>query len=510
MTDPGTIFLGKGEAPQSLKLSVANRHGLIAGATGTGKTATLRVLAEGFSRAGVPVFVADIKGDLAGLCQPAEVKPFITERLQTIGMTDWKPEAHPVVFWDLFGELGHPLRTTVSEMGPTLLSRILGLNDTQEGVLNIAFRIADEQGLLLLDLKDLRAMLVNVGENSDKYTMQFGNIASASVGAIQRSLLTLENQGGDTFFGEPALKLSDLIIADDQGRGAIHVLAAEKLFGSPMLYATFLLWLLAELYEEMPEVGDLDKPRLVFFFDEAHLLFDDTPKALVDQVEQVVRLIRSKGIGVYFVTQSPLDVPDDVLGQLGNKVQHALRAFTPKDRKSVKAVADNFRENPNFKASDAVQELGVGEALVSTLDAKGIPSIVDRVLIAPPTCRMGSITPDERAAVMAASPLKGAYDMAVDRESAYEILIGRAEGQESGPPPATSRGPAPARRTWGGGKTEGSSQARGSARPRASSYQRQTIGEAAAKSAVRSVSSAIGSSLGRALMRGVLGSLLKR
>jgi len=509
MTDSGSIFLGKGEAPQSLKLSVANRHGLIAGATGTGKTATLRVLAEGFSRAGVPVFVADIKGDLAGLCQPAEVKPFITERLQKIGLTDWSPQAHPVVFWDLFGELGHPLRTTVSEMGPTLLSRILGLNDTQEGVLNIVFRVADEQGLLLLDLKDLRAMLVEVGQNSDKYTMQFGNIASASVGAIQRSLLTLENQGGDTFFGEPALKLSDLIIADDQGRGAIHVLAAEKLFGSPMLYATFLLWLLAELYEEMPEVGDLDKPRLVFFFDEAHLLFDDTPKALVDQVEQVVRLIRSKGIGVYFVTQSPLDVPDDVLGQLGNKVQHALRAFTPKDRKSVKAVADNFRENPNFKASDVVQELGVGEALVSTLDAKGIPSIVDRVLIAPPTCRMGPITPDERAAVMAASPLKGAYDVAVDRESAYEILIGRAEGQESGTAPSTAKGPAPARRTWGGGgKAEQARTQREAPRPRAS--QRQTLGEAAAKSAVRSVSSAIGSSLGRALMRGVLGSLLKR
>jgi len=509
MTDSGSIFLGKGEAPQTLKLSVANRHGLIAGATGTGKTATLRVLAEGFSRAGVPVFVADIKGDLAGLCQLAEEKPFIAERLKKIEMTDWKPEAHPVVFWDLFGELGHPLRTTVSEMGPTLLSRILGLNDTQEGVLNIVFRIADEQGLLLLDLKDLRAMLVNVGEDSDKYTMQFGNIASASVGAIQRALLTLENQGGDTFFGEPALKLSDLLIANEQGRGAIHVLAAEKLFGSPMLYATFLLWLLAELYEEMPEVGDLDKPRLVFFFDEAHLLFDDTPKALVDQVEQVVRLIRSKGIGVYFVTQSPLDIPDDVLGQLGNKVQHALRAFTPKDRKSVKAVADNFRENPNFKSSDVVQELGVGEALVSTLDAKGIPSIVDRVLIAPPTCRMGPITPEERAAVMAASPLKGAYDVAIDRESAYEILVGRAEGEEDGPPPVTTRGPAPARRTWGG-STQHSSRTREAPRPRASSSRRQTLSEAAAKSAVRSVSSAIGSSLGRALMRGVLGSLLKR
>ncbi|MBL9098930.1 MAG: DUF853 family protein [Alphaproteobacteria bacterium] len=525
MAEPGTIFLGKGEAPQSLKLSVANRHGLIAGATGTGKTATLRVLAEGFSRAGVPCFVADIKGDLAGLCQPAEVKPFITERLQKIGVTDWKPEAHPVVFWDLFGELGHPLRATVSEMGPTLLARMLGLNDTQEGVLNIVFRVADEQGLLLLDLKDLRAMLVNVGENADKYTMQFGNIAPASVGAIQRSLLTLENQGGDAFFGEPALKLSDLLIADDKGRGAIHVLAAEKLFGSPMLYATFLLWMLAELYEQMPEVGDLDKPRFVFFFDEAHLLFDDTPKALVDQVEQVVRLIRSKGVGVYFITQSPLDIPDDVLGQLGNKVQHALRAFTPKDRKSVKAVADNFRENPKFSASDAVQELAVGEALVSTLDTKGIPSIVDRVLIAPPSCRMGSITPDERAAVMAQSPLKGAYDETVDRESAYEILMGRARAATGGSTASSApSGPAPARRSWGtGGAAPQGSEPQAQRRstsypmpetsrpapaPRASN--RQTIGEAVAKSAARSVTSAIGGSIGRALVRGVLGSLLKR
>jgi DNA helicase HerA-like ATPase len=515
MADGGSIFLGKGEAPQSLKLSVANRHGLIAGATGTGKTATLRVLAEGFSRAGVPVFVADIKGDLAGLCQPAEVKPFITERLEKIGQTDWKPAAHPVVFWDLFGELGHPLRATVSEMGPTLLSRMLGLNDTQEGVLNIVFRIADEQGLLLLDLKDLRAMLVNVGENAAQHTMKFGNIAPASIGAIQRSLLTLENQGADAFFGEPALKLDDLIFTDDQGRGAIHVLAAEKLFGSPQLYATFLLWLLSELYEQMTEVGDLDKPRFVFFFDEAHLLFDDTPKALVDKVEQVVRLIRSKGVGVYFVTQSPLDIPDDVLGQLGNKVQHALRAFTPKDRKSVKAVADNFRENPNFTSSDAVQELGVGEALVSTLDAKGIPSIVDRVLIAPPTCRMGPITPDERAVVMAASPLKGVYDETVDRESAYEILVGRAEAKDAGAAPSTRQGPEPARRTWGSadkssGRAPQAPRPAPHTRSSGSGYQRQTMGEAAAKSAVRSVTSAIGSSLGRALVRGVLGSLLKR
>jgi len=392
MSAPGSIALGKGAVEQNLVLAVTNRHGLIAGATGTGKTSTLRVMAEGLSLAGVPVFVADIKGDLAGISQPGEAKAFIAERAQKIGI-NWTAAASPTVFWDLFGELGHPLRATVSEMGPVLLARMLQLNDTQEGVLNIVFRVADEQGLLLLDLKDLRAMLANVGENADKYTMQFGNIAPASIGAIQRALLTLENQGGDHFFGEPALRLDDLLRCDAQGRGIVNVLAAEKLFGSPMLYATFLLWLISEFYEHLPEVGDLDKPKLVFFFDEAHLLFDDAPKALLDKVQQVVRLIRSKGVGVYFITQSPLDIPDDVLGQLGNKVQHALRAFTPKDRKSVQAVADNFRTNPKFDAADAVQELEVGEALVSLLDAKGIPGVVDRAMIAPPRCRMDRSRP---------------------------------------------------------------------------------------------------------------------
>ncbi|MEQ1756083.1 MAG: helicase HerA-like domain-containing protein [Micropepsaceae bacterium] len=498
-SNPNSIFLGKGDNVAELLLSTANRHGMIAGATGTGKTATLRVLAEGFSRAGVPVFAPDIKGDLAGMCMPAEVKPFITERLQKIGNPEWKPEAHPVVFWDLFGELGHPLRATVSEMGPVLLARMLQLNDTQEGVLNIVFRVADEQGLLLIDLKDLRALLVHIGESSEKYTLEYGNIATASVGAIQRALLTLENQGGEAFFGEPALNLEDLMFTDENGRGAIHILASEKLFGSPKLYATFLLWLLSELYEHLPEVGDVDKPKLVFFFDEAHLLFDDASKALMDKVEQVVRLIRSKGVGVYFVSQSPLDVPDDVLGQLGNKVQHALRAFTPKDRKSVKAVADNFRENPKFKASDIVQELAVGEALVSTLDAKGIPSVVERVLIVPPTCRMGAITPQERQAVMAKSPLKGAYDQAIDRESAYEILRAKADAARASAPAS-----GPSRRTWG----TSTSAPRTPAQPRASN--RQTMGEAIVKSAARSVTSSIGSSLGRALVRGVLGSLLKR
>ena len=496
MPAPGSILVGKGAAEQSLVLSVANRHGLIAGATGTGKTSTLRVMAEGLSRAGVPVFVADIKGDLAGISQPGETKSSINERAMKIGV-DWIPAASPTVFWDLFGELGHPLRATVSEMGPVLLARMLELNDTQEGVLNIVFRAADEQGLLLLDLKDLRTMLANVGENAERYTIQFGNVASASIGAVQRALLTLENQGAERFFGEPALKLKDLLRCDVQGCGYINVLAAEKLFGSPKLYATFLLWLLAELYEQMPEVGDLDKPKLVFFFDEAHLLFDDAPKALLDKVEQVVRLVRSKGVGVYFITQSPLDIPDDVLGQLGNKVQHALRAFTPKDRKSVKAVADNFRENPKFDAAEAVQELEVCEALVSLLDAKGIPGIVDRTLIAPPACRMGPVTPAERAAVMAASPVKGVYDQAIDRESAYEILMGRVRQD---PVPPRSR--------------RAQHQASAASRPAAQSagpgvYQRQTLDEAIAKSAARSAISGFGSGIGRTLVRGMLGLLLK-
>jgi hypothetical protein len=497
MADAG-IYLGRGTADSQLLLSTANRHGMIAGATGTGKTATLRVLAEGFSRAGVPVFAPDIKGDLAGLCMPAEQKPFIAERLGKIGNPPWAPEGHPVVFWDLYGELGHPLRATVSEMGPTLLARMLQLNDTQEGVLNIVFRIADEQGLLLVDLKDLRAVLVNVGENADQYTLSYGNITAASVGAIQRALLTLENQGGDMFFGEPALDLNDLLFTDERGRGAIHVLAAEKLFGNPKLYATFLLWMLSELFEQMPEVGDIDKPKLVFFFDEAHLLFDDAPKALVDKVEQVVRLIRSKGVGVYFISQSPLDVPDEVLGQLGNKVQHALRAFTPKDRKSVRAVADNFRENPSFSAADAVQELAVGEALVSTLDAKGIPSVVDRVLIVPPTGRMGAITPGERAGVMKLSPLKGVYDQTVDAVTAYEILRERAAAEPE-TPSRRGGGRKAQRRTWGEPPAP-------RPRPATRAASRQTIAEAATKSAVRSIAS----SLGRALVRGVLGSLLKR
>lgn len=526
-----TILIGGGQAHQVLHLPMANRHGLIAGATGTGKTSTLRVLAEGFSRAGVPVFVADIKGDVAGLAKAGEPKGFITERAQKLGI-DWAGEGAPVVFWDLFGEQGHPLRATVSDVGPVLLSRMLQLNDVQEGIINIVFRVADEQGLLLLDLKDLRAMLTHVAENAPAYTAQFGNIAVQSVGAIQRSLLTLENQGGDLFFGEPAMNLAeDLITADDQGRGAIHLLAADKLFASPKLYATFLLWMIAELYEHLPEVGDLDKPRLVFFFDEAHLLFDDAPTALLDQVQQVVRLIRSKGVGVYFITQSPDDIPDKVLGQLSNKVQHALRAFTPRDQRSVKAVADNFRPNPDLDTAQAVQELAVGEALVSTLDPKGIPTVVERSLIAPPRGRMGPLTPEERQAVLQASPFAGQYEQTVDRESAYEVLMARvqaAQGAQSGPAPAAS-GPQPRRRSWNGTRSSGAgpatsdrastdrhqpqswpmpSEPKTQPQPRASN--RQTVQEAVIKTAARSATSAIVGGIGRSLVRGVLGALLKR
>jgi hypothetical protein len=519
-----SILIGKGESEQRLTLAVANRHGLIAGATGTGKTSTLRTMAEGFSRAGVPVFVADVKGDIAGLSQPGEPKGFLVERAQKMGLT-WKGEASPVIFWDLFGQQGHPLRATISDIGPVLLAQMLQLNDVQEGVLNVVFRVADEQGLLLLDLKDLRAMLTHVAENAERYTIQFGNIATQSIGAIQRALLTLENQGGDGFFGEPAANIAeDFLTADEHGLGAIHVLAADKLLASPKLYATFLLWMLAELYETLPEVGDLDKPRLVFFFDEAHLLFDDAPKPLLDQVEQIVRLIRSKGVGVYFCTQSPLDIPDDVLGQLGNKVQHALRAFTPKDQKSVRAVAENFRPNPKLDAAAAVQELAVGEALVSFLDAKGIPSIVDRALIAPPVGRMGPVSPQERQAVMQLSPFAGAYDQAIDRESAYEVLMARVNQQrDAAGVPRLPEGPQPRRRNWGSARSAPAdardapppahsypmpSEPRPQPQPRGSG--RQTVAEAAAKSAVRSVTSAVAGGIGRALVRGVLGALLKR
>ena len=428
------IFIGGGGAeyaePQKLLLSHANRHGLIAGATGTGKTVTLQIMAEGFSAAGVPVFLSDVKGDLSGLAASGspdfKLHDAFVKRATTIGM-DLQYNSFPVTFWDLFGEQGHPVRSTVSEMGPLLLSRLLELSDVQEGVLNVAFRVADEEGLPLLDLEDLQALLLWCGQNSKELSLQYGNVSTSSVGAIQRALLTLENQGGAQLFGEPALDLEDLMRLAPDGRGMINILAADKLMNSPKLYATFLLWLLSELFEVMPEVGNPDKPKLVFFFDEAHLLFDDAPKALVDKVEQVARLIRSKGVGVFFITQNPADVPDEILGQLGNRVQHALRAFTAKDRKELEKAAETYRDNPAFDTAEAITDVGTGEAVTSMLDHKGIPQMVERTLIRPPSSQLGPITRGERVDVMDSSPMKGKYDERLDRESAAEMLAARAE-----------------------------------------------------------------------------------
>ncbi|HEX8444699.1 MAG TPA: helicase HerA-like domain-containing protein [Allosphingosinicella sp.] len=417
--------------PQRLILSRANRHGLIAGATGTGKTVTLQGLAEDFSAAGVPVFVADVKGDLAGMAMAGSpthpAHEALTRRAAELGIANYAYADNPVVFWDLFGAKGHPVRTTVSEMGPLLLARLLGLNETQEGVLSIAFRVADEEGLLLLNLEDLQALLVQVAQRASELTTRYGNVTKPSVGAIQRQLLQLESQGGDRFFGEPALEIADLINSDEQGRGIINILAAETLMASPKLYATFLLWLLSELFEELPEVGDLAKPKLVFFFDEAHLLFEDAPPALIDKVEQVVRLIRSKGVGIYFVTQNPIDIPEEVAGQLGNRVQHALRAFTPRDQKAIKAAAETFRVNPRLDVATAITELKVGEALVSVLGEDGAPTPVERTAIKPPRSRLGPLTERERAVIQTLSPVAGKYDETVDRESAAEILQARGE-----------------------------------------------------------------------------------
>lgn len=420
------VYLGTSAQPEYLRLEYANRHGLITGATGTGKTVTLQILTEGFSRAGVPVFCADVKGDVSGLSQPGEAKDFLAERAEKIGFSDYAFESFPTIFWDLFGRQGHPVRTTVSEMGPLLLSRMLELNDTQEGVLNAAFKLADDEGLLLLDFKDLRSLLSHVAERRSELSSHYGNISTASVGAIQRALLVLEQQGGESFFGEPALDIADLMRTDAQGRGFISILAADELMRSPRLYAVFLLWLLSELFEQLPEIGNPDKPRLVFFFDEAHLLFDEAPDALLDKIEQVVRLVRSKGVGVYFVTQNPADVPESVLAQLGNRIQHALRAYTPKEQKAVRVAAESFRPNPAFDTAEVITQLGTGEALVSVLEDKGIPSMVGRTLIRPPSSRMGPISADERASVLANSPLSGRYDALADRESAYELLDAKA------------------------------------------------------------------------------------
>ena len=429
-----SIIVGKSTKYEVLDLHFANRHGLVAGATGTGKTVTLQVLAEGLSEAGVSVFAADIKGDLSGIAAAGEMKDALVARAKGMGL-EYQPDQYPVIFWDVFGEQGHPIRATISEMGPLLLSRLLQLNDTQEGVLNIAFRIADEQGLALLDLKDLRAILGYVADHASELQKEYGNVSSATVGTVQRQLLVLENQGAKSFFGEPALDLADFLRTDRDGRGFVNVLAADKLIENPRLYGTFLLWLLSELFEKLPEVGDPEKPKLVFFFDEAHLLFNDAPKPLLEKIEQVVRLVRSKGVGVYLVTQNPLDVPETVLAQLSNRVQHALRAFTPRDQKSVRAAADTFRPNKDLDTAKVITELGKGEALVSFLEGNGVPSMVERTMIRPPSARIGPVTPAERKAVIDKSPMKGKYDTPVDSESAYEILQKRMQGTAASPAP---------------------------------------------------------------------------
>jgi DNA helicase HerA-like ATPase len=502
MTEP--LLIAKAGATElHLLPALANRHGLITGATGTGKTVTLQTLAEQLSRIGVPVFLADVKGDLAGLGAAGGAHAKVAERAAALGMT-LKYEPCPVVFWDVFGKRGHPIRATVSDLGPLLLARLLGLNDTQEGVLNLTFKVADDAGLLLLDLKDLRVMLQHVGERASELTTEYGNVSAASIGAIQRGLLALEAQGVEHLFGEPMLNVDDLL-QTAEGRGVVNILAADELMRSPKVYATLLLWLLAELFERLPEVGDPPKPKLVFFFDEAHLLFEDAPRALLEKIEQVVRLIRSKGVGVYFVTQNPLDVPDEVLGQLGNRVQHALRAFTPRDQKAVKAAAETMRPNPNFAVAQAITELGVGEALVSLLDEKGRPGVTERALIVPPGSRLGPLSDAERARLVAASPIAGFYESVVDRESAYEKLKSRAEvpvAQRS-PPSADGRA---AERAPQAERRDGSLASDilfGRRGPRGG-RQTQGVIEAMAKSVARSM----GSQAGRALMRGVLGSLL--
>ena len=487
MTEP--IRIAKSESFLYILPKMANRHGLIAGATGTGKTVTLQTLAEGFSTLGVPVFMADVKGDLSGMSQAGGGNSKVDARVALLGLTDFKPQASTVTFWDVFGKKGHPVRTTVAEMGPLLLARMLNLNDVQSGVINSIFKIADDKGWLLLDLKDLRAMSQHAAEYSAEYQTEYGNISAASVGALQRSLLQLETEGGDLLFGEPAMNLDDLMQTDSQGRGVINILASDQLFNSPRVYATLLLWLLSELFEKLPEVGDLEKPKLVFFFDEAHLLFTDAPQALLQKIEQVVRLIRSKGVGIYFVSQNPLDIPDIVLGQLGNRVQHALRAFTPRDQKAVKSAAETFRVNPKVNVATAITELGVGEALVSFLDEKGIPTPVERAFVCPPQSRIGSASDAERAASINNSNLRGFYEKQVDRESAYEILKKRAVEQAAEEAPQEEKG-----FDWGGVLGGGKKTSRS-----------DSILESAAKSTAR----AIGSQLGRQIIRGILGSIFK-
>jgi DNA helicase HerA-like ATPase len=502
MADP--ILVAKAKSEIYLLPKMANRHGLVAGATGTGKTVTLQRLAEGFSRLGVPVFLADIKGDLSGISQPGRSTPKIDERVKQLGLKDFQFTGSPVQFWDVFGEEGHPVRATISEMGPLLLSRLLNLNDTQSGVLTLAFKIADDNGLLLLDVKDLRAILQFVGDNAKQFTTEYGNISAASIGAIQRNLLAIEQQGADKFFGEPALDLNDFMQTDQEGKGLINILAADKLLKSPKIYATMLLWMLSELFEKLPEVGDPDKPTLVFFFDEAHLLFADAPPALLEKIEQVVRLIRSKGVGVYFVTQNPLDIPETVLAQLGNRAQHALRAFTPRDQKSVKTAADTFRPNPKLKVDKVITELGVGEALVSLLDDKGTPTVVERALVVPPTGQIGPITPQQRQQIIKTSLVFGHYEQVIDRESAYEILTGKtAQANQPQSAPGTSSDQEvemEAKRDAFRKRQAGQAQTSGRHKP----GMLEKIIAAFGTSAARSVANTIG----REITRGVLGSIL--
>lgn len=509
------VFVGGGgvdyKQPQGLTLKYANRHGLIAGATGTGKTVTLQILAEGFSQQGVPVFLSDVKGDLSGLARPGspdhKLHQAFMDRAQRIGFADYFYAACPVTFWDLFGEQGHPVRTTVTEMGPLLFSRLLDLSEAQEGVLNIAFRVADEEGMPLLDLKDLQALLVWIGENRSQLSLRYGNVSTASIGAIQRRLLVLENQGGARLFGEPALELSDLMRLDEDGHGMVNILASDKLMGAPGLYATFLLWLLSELFEELPEVGDPDKPKLVFFFDEAHLLFDDAPKVLVDKVEQVARLIRSKGVGVYFITQNPADIPEDILGQLGNRVQHALRAFTARDRKNLRLAAETYRENPAFDTETAIREVGVGEALTSMLERKGAPGMVERTLIRPPGSQLGPITDAERKAVMAASPMAGKYETLLDRKSAFEILQARAanaaaEAEEAEPEEEDDTRSVSEREYSAARRYSGSRVGRSSAR---SVRKQDSFASAMSEAVIKELKG----TTGRRIVRGILGGLFR-
>ncbi|HHW47160.1 MAG TPA: DUF853 domain-containing protein [Clostridiaceae bacterium] len=501
MAEKGLLF-AKGETEVRILPEMANRHGLIAGATGTGKTVSLKVLAESFSSIGVPVFLADIKGDLSGICKPGENSPKIEERANTVGIDNFEYRGFPVVFWDVFGQQGHPVRATISDMGPLLLSKLLNLNETQRGILNIVFRIADDMGMLLIDLKDLKAMLKFVGDNSKDFTTEYGTISKQSIGAIQRELLALEEQGADQFFGEPALDIFDFMKTDRNGMGYINVLAADKLFVYPALYSTFLLWLLAELFEGLPEAGDLEKPKMIFFFDEAHLLFKDAPKVLLQKIEQVVRLIRSKGVGVYFVTQSPTDIPDEVLGQLGNRIQHALRTFTQRDQNVVKAAAETFRANPKINTVQAITELGVGEALISFLDEEGRPSVVERAYVAPPRSYIGPISQAEREAVIRGSAFYGKYEEMYDRESAYEKLKERANHQA-----ALERGQVEQRRRY---EEDTYSQRKQSRIDNAKTTQKRRTTDTPLERLAKSAMSSVGREVGRELIRGILGSLLRR